>query len=408
MKRSANILQESEQAKRTKFNSSNHVTEAAPTIVGKSTDTVAVVAETEQVALRKEIQRWLQRYSNLNVNTVRACIRDLAQMREGTQAVIWYHEVLCLRQVQEGIASITRHMEFNLTYELKIYLSSQLRVILHPFSTIEVSRFPNIRDVTEVIKEGAALKRPLLRNIKLLPTVLKKELKQVAEGTDSTRLQFQCILERLESTLKAQLFLSDNPYHYLMSLCVFILFGFNLTTFRFKHNLTRTDFQNAVKMLEACQEFLEEQKDEDGKQACVIKLALCSTQNKEFNVQYVMHKMSVRLCTSLKEVLVSVEAGKTRLNLKELCAMVDKLVLDKREQLCEGALLYSIKSQLHFFQIQRETTNFKVDTVTNELRKPVEEMLKDVGMIRYYPQKLEAENSCGIAMVLHETCCWIG
>ena len=122
---------------------------------------------------------------------------------------------------------------------------------------------------------------PLCMNsIRQLPGKLSEKLEQnlhLMDGSDSKLRQIQ---ESLEASVQLQ---AESNLDYMCLLCIVVLnlFRFSLNGWLFEHDLSRSDVEILIKMLESHMVNLETVELEEEKQAYVLNLSLCSAVERE-------------------------------------------------------------------------------------------------------------------------------
>ena len=230
-----------------------------------------------------------------------------------------------------------------------------------------------------------------MRNIRFLPTFLKKAMKSISMEEDKINQDISDVQETLEATIEAQSESPENVYHYLVCTGVLRLFGMDLDNFVFGYNLSNIDLNSMSKMLEVHLKCFDSMQNESKQQAYVLNLALCNTRDQRGALLHVLNKLPAGLCEELIEAGRNVEEILT--NLRKLEEQTEHLLNDGNIKLRRSSLVLSIKSQLHHLhQHERLKMSAAGDATAGELSPEVEGLMNMLDMKKYYPQKIKYDD----------------
>ena len=212
-------------------------------------------------------------------------------------------------------------------------------------------------------------------------------LKQLTDedGELETRRKIQ---ESSESTLLVHS-RGKADYHFLVCVGVLRLFCFKLDRWLFEYDLSLKDLDTMARMLETTMKILDMLGDQHQQQAFVLNLALCSTQERNITVDFVLDRMKENLCAKLKEACVP--QGNKRKDEERSQNVICRMLPEEQPKPDFWYLMYSIKGQLHFLKQQNKVKTMSEETM-DKLHAPLEGLLELLDMTKYYPQKLKYED----------------
>ena len=227
-----------------------------------------------QMSLREEVQVWLKKYEDINLQNVCTCIMDLLSMYK-VSGDLWNKEVIYLREVQKRIITTVSILVKMPNSNVKKQISTSLGKILK--SNVERSYFPSIGYIMKIINGGED--NPFnVSNAKDLIGILPYE---VLKTHHETSLQ-----SRLEATTKVLSLETKKSYEYLVYIGVLQVFSLNTESFLFENDLQLKDIKAIHNMLEKHTANVEMLEGTEEKQAYVLDLALCSSSNRVVAVNY--------------------------------------------------------------------------------------------------------------------------
>ena len=219
-----------------------------------------------------------------------------------------------------------------------------------------------------------------LKNLTDMPDVMNNRMKYLTLNRDDDGTKCNEFVDQLECTLWKWHRSSSQSYEFLTCLATLSLFDFALEELSFNNGLQEKEIERISTELR--QNFLELKnlKTIQGKQAFVLNIALTNPFDKNKVVPYILgilpNKLSPKFtsCTGQNfNILELHKACKQIITRKD-----DKELKDKAKSL--SMHFNSIFSRkLSASQIKEEKPNIKVS---------VESLLKDLGLVEYYPQKL--------------------
>ena len=373
------------------------------------------IEEEKQITfLRKHIGHWIEECWRQKRDEVEQNIKILGDIRTIYQKIdhYWQKEVLYQRDVQNAIIDAAKFMINSKTAQSlaneavpsqKILtsdyhnrsqkLSSLLRHILHPIDRIKENKFPSLRLVTESIKEvdGIYLTKPFeITSIQQLPDEWRKYKKFMNLEKESPNLLVRSAQQKLESTIKYQEQIPVKTYEYLIFLGVLQIFGFDVSTFKFRCQLSKRNIDNILELYEAHVSKFNRLKGVKEKQAYVFQVGLYNIENKETAVQYMFRSIAERLHHYFRGIYgpddsINMSALKTKLQ--------DSLPKD----LCSDSksFFYAFESQFRFLwpfkkeQVKHHCQDRISTTIATDDLCPREvEIMEALDMKKYYPGKL--------------------
>ena len=360
--------------------------------------------EQELRFLRQQVQLWIEGYLILDIQNVQLSIRTLADMRSQYNKLDkhWMHEVLHLRDVQKILFSAVKHIGQMGDKERKRRLVSLLKRILHPAEKIQESHFPKIRQILVFTQDSTtplAMNQYRFANMRQLPNVWKdfKLGRNLTEKEDDVPVEdMQCALE---STMKS-LAKHQKSYEFLLGVATLRLFDFSLANFRFEYQLLKRDLDAICQLFQTHLKNLDSIENLRRKQAYILRLSLYNRRSGEATAQYLIKGMPLGICEELKDVFDS----RGSINFTTLDRKVSEML--PHFQFDIKSFMHSFQSQLSFLQrrsqidVRTRESPGDVDGeyVTDALRK----LLIDLGMTKYYPEKLTFEEITTLTSDVHD------
>ena len=337
--------------------------------------------ENLMLSLRQEVQVWLQKYEDINLQNVCTCIENLLSLetKYKVSGDLWNKEVIYLREIQKRIISTARILIKMADSNVKRKISTSLGKILK--SKVDRSYFPSIGYIMKIINggEGNPFK---VSNVKDLIGILQDE---VSKTHDEKILQ-----SRLEATSKVLSFEPKKSYEYLVYIGVLQVFSLNTESSLFENDLQFKDIKVIRNMLEKHTANIEMLKGTEQKQAYVLDLALCSCSNRQVAVKYACDNMPEGLFGKIRS---SSSSSNQLFDFEVLKGVTNELLPNCYPSDDLETLVHSLRSQCHFPKRQKTSDVDDQDKTTDEhLDKSVEEMLILLDMTKYYPQKLKLED----------------
>ena len=339
-------------------------------------------------ALRRDLKLWMKKYENMNQDTLRSAMNELADLRSRHRDnEDWEKEAISLRDVQERMEWAAKCMKNMADAKQKWQVAAALRHVLTAPEKIR-EPFPCLIEIYECLQQVENSSRCpsfKLARVEQVPGYLKTCLNQM-EMTDFNLEQLQ---GGLESTMKGWFKPKSHCYEYQTVVGVLHLFGFDLTDFSFRSPLTKEDF---IALNEMTEIHLANLRNTSQKQACLLNLALCSVEKTYVAVVYMIKHMPKGMCKELKEA-VKIAIGDNN------TVDTEKLRTEIQNLLPEAVLKDNLTAFAQAFKYQLKCANrqasAQADTNANksgQLDASVAQLLKVINMTKYYPQKLTYED----------------
>ena len=361
--------------------------------------------EEEQIRLlRQQVQLWIEGYIILDVQNVELSISTLADLRSLYNQIDkhWLREVLYLRDVQKILTSAVSHIGKLGHRERKRRLVSLLKRILHPAEKIQESHFPKIRQIilfTEDSTTILSMNQYRFPDMRQLPNVWKdfKTGRNLTDREDDVPVEdMQRVLESAMKSLAK----NRKSYEFLLVVATLRLFDFSLANFRFEYQLLKRDLDAICQLFETHLRNLDSIENLRRKQTYILRLSLYNRRRGEATAQYLIKEMPTGICEELKDVI----DPKGSVNFEALEHKVSEML--PHFQFDAKSFMQSFQSQLSFLQRRNEVDarmrqssgDADEERSTDVMRK----LLKDLGMTKYYPEKLTFEEITTLTSDVHD------
>ena len=345
----------------------------------------------QRIALRADIQMWIDRNRNLSQQTVDACIKSLAALRKKYDKLdsCWQNEIIYLRDVQMKLLWVADFIKKATTnQDQKMQLIAAMRHILIPVEEIHESHFPKFRHIKESIRETSGPTGYHVfdgNTLRRVTDILKEEINKITDGSHLEMIQL-----KLERTAKEIMINPEKRLHYLTYIGVVSLFGFNVNSCLFENQLSKEDVNNMISLFEASFDTFSSA-PKHKQQAYLLNIGLCCMNERQMIVQYMIDRMPGVMCNELKEACKNTEGHEDRINLEKLQEAVDKVQGSGGFEL--KTLTRAIINQLKYLQTEEKVKRIKDNTDQyNFIGKEAEKLLEVLDMRRYFPQKLKYED----------------
>ena len=347
---------------------------------------------------------WIEGYIILDIQNVELSIRTLADMRSQYNKVDkhWLHEVLYLRDVQKILFSAVKHIRQIGDRERKRRLVSLLKRIMHPAEKIRESHFPKIRQILVFSQDSTtllAMNQYRLTDMRQLPNVWKdfKTGRNLTEKEDGVPVQdMQCALESAMKSLAKH----QKSCEFLLGVATLRLFDFSLANFWFEYQLLKRDLDAICQLFETHLRNLDSIENLRRKQAYILRLSLYNRRSGEATAQYLIKEMPFGICEELKDVYDSRGSVNFTTLERKVSEMLPHFQFDIK------SFMHSFQSQLSFlqrgYQIDARTRDSSEVADGEHLTDALRKLLKDLGMTKYYPEKLTFEDITTLTSDVHE------
>ena len=198
---------------------------------------------------------------------------------------------------------------------------------------------------------------------------------------EDDEMKFNELIDLLESTIWKWHQDSNSNYEFLTCLATLSLFKFNLEEFSFNDNLQGKDIENISALLRENFNEINTLKKTNKKQAFVLNIALNNPFEKTKVVQYVLKNLKDKICTNFTDCTGD------QFDLMKLHKIVEGMLAKKDSPKAFKEKQRSLS--MHFTSIFSRTispSNIKQENY--EANEAVQSLLKDLGLVDYFPQKL--------------------
>ena len=219
-------------------------------------------------------------------------------------------------------------------------------------------------------------------NLTDLPDIIDKRRRYLTLNRDEDdEAKFKELIEQLECTMWKCHRSSIPSYEFLMCLATLSLFNFNLDELRFNDNLKEKDVERLSTELRENFSEMKTLKTSKNKQAFLLNIALNNHLQKKKVVDYIQMKLQDKLCSSFSDSTVGT------CDLRELEKVVnsvlsrtgdDKILREKQKSL---SMYFNSIFSHRFSENHTKEENL-------EVKEEVRVLLKDLGLVKYYPQKI--------------------
>ena len=369
----------------------------------QTTETRKIQEEEELGLLRQQVQLWIEGYITRDIQNVELSISTLADMRSQYNRIDkhWLHEVLHLRDVQKILSSAVNHIGILGHRERKRRLVSLLKRILHPAEKIHESHFPKIRQIILFTQESTSF--PAMNQYKFADMRhLSNFWKDFKAGRNLTEKEDGVPVEdrqrALESAMKS-LAKQRKSYEFLLAVATLRLFAFSLVNFRFESQLLKRDLDAICQLFETHLRNLDSIENTGRKQAYILRLSVHSESSREATAQYLIKEMPFGICGELKDTI----DPKRSINFVTLERKISEML--PHFQFDIKSFIHSFQSQLSFLQrgnqVDTRARGSSGEVHGEHSADVVRKMLKDLGMTKYYPEKLTFEEITTLTSDVH-------
>ena len=350
-----------------------------------------------------QVRRWLYK-SNRDGENVVSVANDLHEIRKTyyQQDKHWQDEVLYSPEVQEVLTYMVERIPSE-SLRSRDLLKFSLRSILQPYVDILRLSFLNIEHIINCIEDPEA--EIILGNFKVekveeLIEVLREELENVDKENTSPN-DLSRIQKKLELLVKywSERFYNNLPY--LLVVTLLTSFGFSVAGFHFMYNfVSLSEIENLLIRIIETHIMYAEIKGKLKQQAYIVNLALNSPQyQRQKTLHYVFSSLGRSLC---EEINNAFEKARRTSETYDLERLVESIVSLLSGEQFDSMIIRALETQLQFLEPETMTTKSTVcshhpESDDLDLKEETAKVLREFGVMKYYPQKLKYQDVTMIA-----------
>ena len=339
-----------------------------------------------------QVRKWV-RQNNCTEENVGFQVEDLHQLRKkyypNDLLKLWHDEVLYSVEVQRILMRIAKNLPNEIVSREDV--KSSLRSVLQPYERILKLNFCAIDEIIKCIKDPESdivLESFKVDTVQELIKVLKDELR------DTNKQNPSCDLQRIQKKLQLLMRDRSEKYYdhkpYILTVTLLTSFGFNVTDLHFEYNFSLNDIESLLLRLNETYSMFEQADDNLKKQAYIVNLALNSPQHqRQEAVKFVDRSLGEGLSDKIKKAYQKALCSDGMYNTKKLTESITDLLSDQQ---FETMIIRSLEAQLKFLEPEITTagkaTGHRHEADDPDLNEETAKVLEELGMRKYYPQKL--------------------
>ena len=335
-----------------------------------------------------QVRKWVRK-SNCDEENVVSQANDLHQLRKNyPNDRLWQEEVLYSIEVQRVLTRIVKYLPTEILSRDRV--KSSLRSVLKRYEQILRISFFNIEEIIRCIEDpetDIVLGSFKVENVEKLIKVLKEELGDVDIQNPSYDLQV--IKKKLQLLMKYWCEKYHDQPPYILTVTLLTSFGFSVTGFHFDYNFSLSEIKNLLERLIETYSIFQDLEDNLKKQAYIVNLALnCPQYQRQEAIKFVVRSMGESLSGKIRKSCQKALRDDDTYNIEKLTESVTDQLGEQQFEL----IIRSLEAQLEFLEPEIATT--RKETVCSheagdpDLNEEVTKILKELGLTKYYPQKL--------------------
>ncbi len=377
--------------------------------------------------LQTAIGIWLKDFKDLTEQNAVYCMNELQALRDrhclSEQA--WLDHVIYDADVQRKIPLALEIAKHTTDALKRTQLEVALRFILRPSSLIKPRNFPEIKSIVSSLTQGNSTcdvrefqvedVDALLREIKTYTTKSNpaSHLPELQSRLASTMMKWSKtyttksnpvsylpeLQSRLESTMmkwpKTQR--KENYYGYYICLSLLQRHGFNVKDGMFDCNFNLEEMQKFEHDLNNHNFQLSRLKEGEQKQAYVmLQMLHYQSGSRELLNDFVQYMRGARLIHSQIDIILD---DRSSVNTKTLLTKLKSLICGSDLTNNSDPYVQLIKKQFCFLDVKSVLHPPPRKGKRGNLKPPVDELLKILGLDKYYPNKLKYEDIVSIGNI---------
>ena len=212
------------------------------------------------------------------------------------------------------------------------------------------------------------------------------------ENTDRQNPSYD--LQRIQKKLQLlMMYWSKNHYEqprYILTVALLTSFGFSVTEFHFEYILQLSEVENLLLRLIETYYMFEQVEENLKKQAYIVNLALNSPQHqRQEAVKFVVRSLGKSLSGKTKKACQNALRNDDTYCTEKLTESITDVLSDEQ---FETMVIRSLEAQLQFLEPEiataRKATVYRHEADDLDLNEETAKVLEELGMRKYYPQKL--------------------
>ena len=337
------------------------------------------------------MRKWVQKSQGAEEN-VESQENDLHQLRmkyyPNDLLKLWHDEVLCSVEVQRILTRIAKNLPTEILSRENA--KSSLWSVLQPYEKILNLDFGTIDEIIKCIKDPETdidLKSFKVEKVHELIKVLEKALRDIDKHNPSYDLQ------RLQKKLQLLMMYWSEKYSnhkpYILTVTLLLSFGFSVKGSRFQYIFSLSEIANLLLSLKETYYKFKEKEDNLRKQAYIVNLALNLPQHqRQEAVEFVVRSLGESLCDKIQKACQKTLCNDGTYNTEKLTESITNL----SDEHFETRTIRFLETQLKFLEPEiataRKATVYRHEADNLDLNEETAKVLEELGMTKYYPQKL--------------------
>ena len=355
-----------------------------------------------------QVRKWMRKSNRADEN-VGSQVEDLYQLRKKYYSNdllnLWHDEVLYSVEVQRILTRIAKNLPTE-TVGGRDDVKSSLRSVLQPYEKIRKPYFRTIDEIIKCIKDPESdivLGSFKVDTVEELIKVLKDELRDINKQNPHDLQRIQKKLQLL-MTYWSKNYSNHKPY--ILTVTVFTSFGLSVRGLHFGYSFSLNEIESLLLRLNKTYLIFEQADDNLKKQAYIVHLALNSPQHqRQEAIAFVVRSLEERLCGKIQKSCQNALRNDGTYNTEKLAESITDLLSDEQ---FETMMITSLEAKLKFLEPELATARnpqiYRYEANDQDLNEESVKVLEELGMIKYYPQKLTYQDVTMItADVLDET-----
>ena len=345
--------------------------------------------EVDKYSRMIQVRKWVRK-SNCDEENVVSRANDLHQLRKNyyPNDRLWQREVLYSIEVQRVLTRLVKYLPTVILSRERV--KSSLRSILKPYEDILRLSFFNIEEIIKCIEDpetDIVLGSFKVEKVDQLIEVLKEELADIDKQNPSYDLQV--IQKKLQLLIKywSKKYYDQPPF--ILTVTLLTSFGFSVTGFNFDYNFSLSEIKNLLERLIETYSNFQHVEDNLKKQAYIVNLALNSPQHqRQEALKFVVKSMGRSLSSKILKSCQESFRNDDTYNIEKLTERITDLLGEQQFEL----IIRSLEAQFEFLEPEMATA--RKETVCSheagdpDLNEEVTKILEELGLTKYYPQKL--------------------